>query len=1215
MKISDQTDSKMVVLTECSLNKRHREFNRKVIEAIEKNVNFDDVKAEGNESDIDSLFKIDLASKYKKIDYILEVLKSGDSLCITRALKSIWMFDMEYSHIINPNFIQEELFPHLSLKSKKKLLTTISIHVRDESRALEYYNFCNSLKYFDIALKFLLFTSEETRLNLLRETSSGIFSLVDNKGLTYIRHFLGNSFALTKIYLEMASENRRRKILYELRYLYSLDNIKYLYLLETYEDPNKQDCYNRFQGFGLRISKDMILKNKDRIYKKPLLYTHIIKKSMFVKYSTIDDAKYYVTALLPCNVNDFWDRNYYESKKHFFDMIPKEEKYQFLKKIFSEKYPDAPFEMTINFYKLQYYDLIVDLELKEEWALRHIKSEKEILGSGRDYLWYRFIQFSKSFDEIKKYIRINKDADVRAQITNVLIESARNDRELETLFKYYYERHINEERFRKERFLDAVDNHHNIFNLDSDCFAALDKIFYSLEVYNVLTTYYCKSEYKIIGLVYRVINNIEMPEALIKFVDDTIPFYILSRYMNKLSKENAPLVFNYLMDFYLNRIKSFDDTTYDESVKITVRKPVNFLLDLMHQFEKPKEEIPEIVMKYVKLDWDEFKYHFYFRTEGVKRLEQSYLLRCLKNDTSEFVSKLPILKKVLTTYPFKVNRVLRKLRLYFSNDIAKEYFKLYEDILNESDVDKHTVDHVVFGIIQMADTKYLEEFMNKYIPTDTKIDHVAIDRKLLSVQRALCSFAGYARPPISLSLILKYIQGDYTQYCLPLFHMYLANLQPAPFSEFVKAIINAPLSIQKHGLRLAFKCFSIDDLKKLVVNVWSQTKNVSLRLIIYKALHDKINENEDNDTVSSLFEVLNRFTSTVYEEDDHELFCLLTSDTLPKSLINEHLKTVWLQFEKLPFRTQFIEYKNNAVRSLTYNLSLIQPKDFIENLVKDHLQYVFEHNHDEERYKMLREGGVIRSKWCLTSKYITFLENNENLEIKLSLTKLITSKCIQNWVMVINGSNIYRNLFYKFLSLLKSQSYKQGLANYRHANILFECILKDVIEGLPIEETYLIIWDLKLNIRTRNVIINANERTNGSEIIKDVGIEFGKVCLALVAEHLEKNMFWIMFENDIRDIISYEANNIATHLKQGDFYNSVHIDDIIVLVCNELTELKQFESYLLAAKMLQTSYDTDVFTIEYNQVLNKLKTFYDPQIKCFVHQRFIRNNMDGSTLM
>ncbi|KAF9795969.1 hypothetical protein SFRURICE_010066, partial [Spodoptera frugiperda] len=142
---------KMIILTGKNLGERHKDLNAKVKEAREKRVDFDELKRTPEQSDVDKLFKIALASKYINIDYIVEVLKCGDPLYISKALKCVWMYDDKYAHIINPDNLQNNIIPFMSTKMKKKMLTAVSMHVRNESRAAEFYNYCMNIGCPNIA--------------------------------------------------------------------------------------------------------------------------------------------------------------------------------------------------------------------------------------------------------------------------------------------------------------------------------------------------------------------------------------------------------------------------------------------------------------------------------------------------------------------------------------------------------------------------------------------------------------------------------------------------------------------------------------------------------------------------------------------------------------------------------------------------------------------------------------------------------------------------------------------------------------------------------------------------------------------------------------------------------------------------------------------------------------------------------------------------------
>ncbi|KAJ8708681.1 hypothetical protein PYW08_010063 [Mythimna loreyi] len=497
----------MIILTGSNLGERQRELNTKVKEAIAQSVEFDQIKGASEESDVDKFFKIDIASKYLNIDYIIEVLKSGDSLYISRALKCSWIYGDDFAHIINGENLHNNVIPFMSSKMKKKLLSAIAVHVRDETRAGEFYKYCMENKLTTIASKFLNYTSETFKLNALKDDA--VYHMVVQYDSEYLNYFFGSSFTLAEAYIKAYNEANRLVVFRKLSYLFTVSDVKYLGLLEKYVVLSAYEHTN----LGLRISKSIMKLHMGRVLKKPSLYMRILHQGAVKKYLTAEDAIICAAAVLPDSVELFWNQNYTRKYKYILDKVTVP-LFQFVKQIFTAKYPEQDFETTPVFYHKQLYKLMTDEE-KEIWALNQIDSENEILGIGKDYLWYKFVSFEKAFVEIKKLIMITTDNSKRTDMILVLIDSAKTQRELQKLLTHYYERHINEQKFSKENFLDRVLHNFNVYEFDEDCWTAFNKIFHNLEVYNI-NDYHSKTEFRIIALIYCIINKKEVPEAIKK---------------------------------------------------------------------------------------------------------------------------------------------------------------------------------------------------------------------------------------------------------------------------------------------------------------------------------------------------------------------------------------------------------------------------------------------------------------------------------------------------------------------------------------------------------------------------------------------------------------------------------------------------------------------------------------------------------------------------
>ncbi|KAJ8708335.1 hypothetical protein PYW07_010460 [Mythimna separata] len=1149
----------MIILTGSNLGERQRELNEKVKEATAKSVEFDEIKDTVEESDVDKLFKIDLASKYLNVDYIIEVLKSGDSLFVSRALnKSTWIHGEAFSHIINVDNLHKNVIPFMSIKMKKKLLASIAVHVKNEIRAEEFYKYCMENQLKTIAMKFLNYTSENFKLEALKDKT--VYHMIVQFESDYLKHFFGSSFTLAEAFIKAFYEISRLKVFRGLSFLYTVSDVKYLDLLEKYVVV---DAYQH-TFLGLRISKSIMKQHKDRVLKNPSLYIRILSTGAVKKYVTAEDARIYAVAVLPDVVELFWNQNYMKKYKHFLDKITVG-KFQFVKQIFTDKYPEQDFETTPTFYHKQLYKLMT-AEEKETWALKQIDSENEILGIGKDYLWYKFVSFKKAFEEIKKLVRITTDNSRRADMVLVLIESAKTQRDLEKLLKYYNERHANEAKFSKENFLDRILHNFNVFEFDEDCWTAFNKMFHNLEVYNI-TDYNSKAEFRIIALIYCIINKKEVPKAIKKHFNSKMQFYTLKTNTDKLTKEQQDMVFQYLLNFYMDEIKKFEDVPYEDEVKYGLRKYIHFTLDLLDQYDRTKEDCPELVNEFMKLDWSEFECHNLIRGKSKKELTKDDLMRDLKKDAKLLVEQLPLIKtKIDRSYTYDISTVLKKLKTYFSDDIAKEYLKFFDSLLTEKQLGYSVDETAAHGIFQLGDEKFKVAFMAKYTPKESKINHREIGVKWLRIQQAICAHACYSRPPVPLKSILVYIKGDYVHSCLPMFNHYLAHLPLPACIEFVEALLDTPVSIQKHGIRLAFECFDPESLNTVVLRAWKKTKNVTLRLIMYKAVLTKISKVTVGQDL--LFGTLKTLTLLLNPDDDDDVFGILLS-RLPDHLMPEFIEVVWKLVCTFPPKPVNLSRTRNVVLHICNKIDTIR-QDFVQGIIEQFIGTVFIQEEEYDIKLNSDAAALVDAKWKLTATYIINIMDEDDIAKKLDLTKLILNKCLKNPGARERKRALLKTCF-NFIHDLESKTFCQDVKHYENVNKIMQLVLETIEEDLPIEEIYMEVWEIRLGIVARTVIAESKRKYPeqdqiNKQVIKEIANNFANGLGILINEFVEKEMFFTTFSSDIQNKIISKTQTLKNIID-----SSTKFTDMMTYVCLGLMEFEVTQIYLLVLNLLPAS--------------------------------------------
>ncbi|XP_059056216.1 LOW QUALITY PROTEIN: uncharacterized protein LOC131850081 [Achroia grisella] len=1208
----------MTGVSETNLGERQRQLNAQVSAAKLNNVDFEEIVAKEEISDRDKLFKIDLASEQQNVEYIVNILKCGDSLYITRALKCVWIFDDKYSNIINPENLQQNIFPFMSFKLKKKFLTTIATNLLCKKRATSFYTYCMDTKYIHIALKFFIITTDDFKLEAIQHKSTPFHVNVCEQEDKYMKDFIGNSFELAYAYLESVDDFHRERILYMLRYLYTISNEEFLDLLEKYDSGRNRICC-----YGLRISKSIMQKHKDRVLTNIKIYINTVNKKVLAKYSNEDNARSYLKSFLPETAEEFWKINYCKVYKFILELIPKERRFETIKGFFKEKYNEE-FETKKKFYELYYYKLMTPTE-QEAWALHQLNNNKELLGSENEYLWYRFINFKISFSEIKKYVMITTNADKRIRIVNVLIESARNQHDLIILLSYFYNRHVNELSKIKESFLTDIIEKHNIFEFEDECWNAFNKILYSLNIYNKTIINNCSTLLYATTLIYHILKKKDLPDALQQYLNCEMQWYWIEGHIKslytKLNLSQQHTVYQYLLHWYTIKLQSMDAEADDKKVSKDVRRYIDMILSILIFHKKTKEQCPDVVIKFVNLDWDRYKNHTMFYKKQDKFTNDDVLVHQLKKDPRVVADRCDEIKKEILegNYKYTIKRFLRKLKIYFSDDLVKIYLNLFLDILKSTDPDKlymFTVHTVVYGIIQLADEQTLNDLMLKYTPTEPKIDYSKVDLLLLNTQSAICRFACYSRPPVPLSNIRMYIKGDYVRFCLPMFNYYASNLPLSQCMKFIESLLDAPVSIHKHGLRLAFLCFSTEQLKTLIVHVWKTTKNISVRFILYNALFNQI-VNSDETKQMQLFPVLKSCFLELKEDDQKYLIDniyiiyihLLTYNRLPHTFLGEYVECAWQAVNNLSIdKTINIERKENVIENIINEIHLLKA-DFVNSIIKKHLN------------DMLVEGGIMTKYtdslhslhtkiWKLSASYIIFFADQQ-LDENVKLAEFIIKKCINLWSFVNDDIYTIRQFCCQYLNFLIENRYDNK--NYEDAVPIFESISKILQDSLPVFETYLAIWDLQLTIADRMVVEAGKLKYNTTEtaedkvlVIKETVLQFVNRVGDIIKDRVLSHTHFSCFNNKIEYRIISTVESIKNSL-DINYETQMEVADLRVIISKGLSEYTMFETYLLAMYILPTT-SSRYWSDDYEDVINKIKESNNLQLKSYLYQKFVNSD-------
>ncbi|XP_072933793.1 uncharacterized protein [Epargyreus clarus] len=452
-----------------TLGERLHSLNSTVNNAYQQNIPLQSVLDQPELSPIDRIFKIELASKHKDVEYIIKNLKDKDMLYVSRALKSHWLLQPEYSHIINPLYLESHLYPEMTTTAVNKMKNYIELNLKDPERCLEFYKYYKS--NFDVAIKFLWHCSKDV-------ITDQFVSTMDKLTPKYLRILCEACPQVAKLYFDGLKNSKAAYVRYiksNVKYHNSImsvlkaDGNLFLDLIEKYFDKNL------LKPFNPSITRYIMKNYKNRYLTKPELYTawflHNKTQATFLNCDEIKDivfrlarAKYLGLSFKYKNAEPFLKRLCVQERESIKKQI-------FVDKSFGSEIDTWPYPPPERL-KLHepVYDPFDDVGHDEQPSAnwRSMLKKRKFTKSGMchmemcmshkstlDTLYdrYRFMNFDKVFFEFRKLLLIEGTIEGRRSMILVLVSKAgSNETKLKQLLNFLVDRHSNE----AENLRDAV---------------------------------------------------------------------------------------------------------------------------------------------------------------------------------------------------------------------------------------------------------------------------------------------------------------------------------------------------------------------------------------------------------------------------------------------------------------------------------------------------------------------------------------------------------------------------------------------------------------------------------------------------------------------------------------------------------------------------------------------------------------------------------------
>ncbi|CAH0718348.1 unnamed protein product, partial [Brenthis ino] len=1129
-----------VILLGSNLKDRHRNLNDLVHQAFEENLCVQDVINLPENSPIDRIFKIDLASKSRLVDFILQNLKDDNMLYVSRCLKCLWLLEPQYSNIINPSHLESYVYPEMTLPAVNKMKNWLHLNLKDTERNCEFYNYYKN--NFEYAVKFFWHCSNEF---ILSEFSS----IVDKLSHKHIKRIFESCPKACQLYFEILPKNKLALTRYvenecdyfkNVKCLLKWDTDMYLNLIEKYFNKDRSEPFNS-------TTTQYVLKNcKDRIFAKIELYAScILHMNTLAATLKSEDAKQLVQKLARASYLKHWFT--YKAVEPLIKRVRVEERAKFKKQIFVDKSIDQrieewPYEIPVPF-KLEVEEkneFLLDVE--NGWysyrglakcdvmlASRNFYSQCKILPMGKsplDLLFdrYRFMGFEQTYNELKLKLLTESSIPGRLNIMLVLVsKSGGVSDHVEKLLSFLVQRHLNEPTTLRAAVIRSFVNRQCIWRLPENSWNLLLDFGRNLGLDGLIAEHFCREGLHAVIIRYLLACAPVPPNVLTGFLreDSLLTEYKLSKSEKSLiAKQLPPLFLPSNPDAFIRALKeynvSIDDFPEAKPVLVKLaREDSNLVRSLYHSKILRRELFCEI-----------------FTTE---QSEAAYM-NVLRHDISPLEQGKAFVSLVQEKKRLKFDNFLQSLSLYFTEPGGLA--EMHKHALDEQ-LKNEPKSIVARSLCILSSDKWL---LSRLSELDSQGDDKTKNKVNKQLAAAFRANAHKTKPPPKIDeLNWRWLGAKAVANKIFIF-------RARDRQKYLKKLLDwrrtARISIRlaygtDHDVDTFLQACSIRPVAalKVALSTYLRQKDVDLR--IWTAVKS-IMENEDLSKNTRLFIKLNNLVS------------------LPKSIESDYHIVMFKTYLKHDIHMVHLKYLKNHLPEVE--------KSFIYGVVADFI------NKRLNPLDCLENKGDYEYNYVsIIAKCLLLCESEEQQKYVLDIVCDPFFDAVQSLSPTKTENDLICKYLYEFIFCLK---YTKAFLGQEYINLLpvFERIMKKLHKILPTQEyfakyveihlTMLYYKTIKQVLQIRPDVFEDPKKTK--ECVQIVGKLFGKYIGFEIKELVSKYF---------RSIVSLYADVLQKYLQEYFvLYRGNNRGLFVACVIKGLLEVNSTDATIIALNLFKQSY-------------------------------------------
>ncbi|XP_076766968.1 uncharacterized protein LOC143433510 [Xylocopa sonorina] len=889
---------------------------------------------------------------------IAEALKSGDAYVVNIALRARSFFDGTNKTITNVRYFFDNLFPHVSLKTRRRIIKNLALYLGPENSDLAEEFFTAVASFYDLqqALPLLVACGESFAYDTIVEKRIVLNRKLIKRLMRKNPDFVVRYFRLSKPVTDTYARNVHSVNIHTFS--------DFLMALIKKRLDSFVELYEMHEEHPIRISMsnkcaEAFLKNgKEYLQRKPKLYIELLP----IKMISASCMEAIFPKLFPENFKTFETDRMLSYLKYY----PQDKKVDFFLKTYRQVYGKNVLDDTSKVTPM----LMRMLPSEERVRQAKIKLETDCNTFGRtDYntSWECYLTIEESIPHFKQEMTKTKEMELRSTIACKMIYSCKvnNDYQaLQQVLSYLADRHKNEQSWFQMKVFHCLLDFYDLPQIGNDHWAILTDMIMRTHVKREFNLMSNSIRERIVeaAIHHKILQNQpidQMIEVLLEIFigGHTARWNILVKYpeyermcleacMKVLERKyetntmktdiaKSNIVLDIAISIYYFNKRHVNKTSRVE--RMSIKNYPWLLASVEEVLSKMTEKYTAMRLKSLLME-NERDLHDRLCPNEEDVIDMSTIqdLNKLKKNPSAVLARWKEYLEVCRRNSFMkyTKRFLLATRWY--KDIP---IRFVEHCLTSLTDRKNVLYFDILALLVHGDT--FTKIIEPYIPTNNTMDiHDANARTTYEVIQNIIQGMRVVNPPISLSIVAKLCEGDYLTSVLSAIRNICGRTNATDVISFARMLASQRVSVRKHGVRMMHMVAGRDQLFQFLRALWKNEENHSMRIILFSKITQLFRDEPTPDAWSLLVDVISTLTP-----NDKELLTDFLSliNLTPDEYVVDFVKLAYTVIDKLGKagvkESETISYMGDLLTRIDMAICYLLPDDFI----KEFLQRFFTH--------------------------------------------------------------------------------------------------------------------------------------------------------------------------------------------------------------------------------------------------------------------------------